>query len=203
MGELTKMGGFPQCIRCSRDDVLWFNNQLSDLSGLDVNDLTWVEVNGRKRMRITYDFFKKNIPGFENCYLMDTATQVGVRSSRRLIGEYMVTSKDTTSGKKFEDTILVGPSFSGRASGENPYIYVPYRCLVPHSVDNLLTAGRCVSADPMAINTLSPIQYCIGTGQAVGTAAAIAIKQGITPRKVNYKELQSTLMSQGVPLPGI
>jgi hypothetical protein len=203
MRECTEKGGFTQAIRCSRDDILWFNNQLSDLDGLNVRDLTSVEVNGRKRMRITYDFYKKNVPGFENCYLMDTATQVGVRSSRRLTGEYTVTMEDIASGKEQEDTVLVGPSFSGTVSDKNPHIYVPYRCLVPEKVDNLLTAGRCVSADQIAINVLSPIQFCIGTGQAAGTAAAVAVKDGIAPRKVDYKELQKRLTSQGVPLSGI
>lgn len=200
MRECAEKGGFTMAIRCSRDDILWFNNQLSDLSGIDVKDLTHVEVMGRKRMRITYDFFKKNVPGFENCYLMDTATQVGVRCSRRLSGEYIFTIKDIGAGVPFEDTILVGPSFSGTVSEKNPHIYVPYRCLVPEKVDNLLTAGRCVSADEIAINTLSPIQFCFGTGQAAGTAAAMAIKEGIAPRQVNYRDLQELLVSQGVPL---
>jgi len=83
---------------------------------------------------------------------------------------------------------------------EKPHIHVPYRCLVPEKVDNLLTAGRCVSADEFAINILSPIQFCIGTGQAAGTAAAIAIREGITPRMVNYGKLQEYLISQGVIL---
>jgi len=203
MRELTEKGGFPQAIRCSRDDIMWFNNQLSDLSGLNVKDLTWIEVNGRKRMMITYDFFKKNVPGFEKCYLTDTAAQVGIRSSRRLIGEYIVTQENVMSGTVYQDTILEGPSFSGRISRHNLHIYVPYRCLIPAKIDNLLTAGRCVSADAMAINMLSPIQFCISTGQAAGTAAAMAVKNNITPRQVDYKELQARLVSQGVPLKSV
>jgi hypothetical protein len=203
MRELTEKGGFPQAIRCSRGDIMWFNNQLYDLSGLNVKDLTWIEVNGRKRMLITYDFFKKNVPGFEKCYLMDTATQISIRSSRRLIGEYIVTQENIISGTVYQDTILEGPSFSGKISRHNPHIYVPYRCLIPAKIDNLLTAGRCVSADAMAINILSPIQFCINTGQAAGTAAAIAVKNNITPRQVDYKELQARLVSQGVPLKSV
>ena len=197
MQECTEKGGFIHAIPCTPDDVLWFNNQLSDFSGLDVKDLTQVEVTGRKRMRITYDFFKKNVPGFENCYLMDTATQTGVRCTRRLTGEYTVTAEDIESGIVHEDTILEAPSFIAPVT-EKPHIHVPYRCLVPHKVDNLLAAGRCVSADEMAINILSPIQFCIGTGQAAGAAAAMAVKEGITPRNVNYRKLQECLVSQGV-----
>ena len=109
----------------------------------------------------------------------------------------MVTVEDIESGVVHEDTILEAPSFVGSVA-EKPHIYVPYRCLVPEKVDNLLTAGRCVSADEMAINILSPIQFCIGTGQAAGTAAAMAIKEGIAPRNVNYGRLKDCLVSQGV-----
>lgn len=199
MRECTEKGGFTHVISCTPDDVMWFNNQMSDFSGLDVKDLTQVEITGRKRMRVTYDFFKKYVPGFENCYLMDTATQTGVRCTRMLAGEYTVTMEDIESGIVHEDTILEAPSFIATVT-EKPHIHVPYRCLVPEKIDNLLTAGRCVSADEMAINILSPIQFCIGTGEAAGTAAAIAVKQGITPRKVNYSILQESLLSQNVLL---
>jgi hypothetical protein len=197
MQECTKKGGFIHAISCTPDDVMWFNNQLSGFEGLDVKDLTQVEITGRKRMRITYDFFKKYVPGFENCYLMDTATQTGVRCTRHLIGEYTVTAEDTESGIVHEDTILEAHSFIAPVT-EKPHIYVPYRCLVPDKIDNLLAAGRCVSADEMAINILSPIQFCISTGQAAGTAAAMAVKEGIIPRKVEYNRLKECLVSQGV-----
>ncbi|MFC1838035.1 FAD-dependent oxidoreductase [Thermodesulfobacteriota bacterium] len=197
MKQCDEKGGFTHAISCTPDDVMWFNNQLSDFDGLDVKDLTQVEITGRKRMRITYDFFKKYVPGFENCYLMDTATQTGVRCTRRLTGEYTVTMEDIDSGVVHEDTILEAPSFIAPVT-EKPHVYVPYRCLVPVKVDNLLAAGRCVSADEMAINILSPIQFCIGTGQAAGTAAAIAVKEDIAPRHVNYGRLQECLISQGV-----
>ncbi|MBN1907411.1 MAG: FAD-dependent oxidoreductase [Deltaproteobacteria bacterium] len=199
MRECTEKGGFTHAISCTPDDVMWFNNQLSGLDGLDIKDLTQVEISGRKRMRITYDFFKKYVPGFENCYLMDTATQTGVRCTRRLTGEYVVTMEDIDSGVVHEDTILEAPSFIAPVT-EKPHIHVPYRCLVPEKIDNLLASGRCVSADEMAINILSPIQFCIGTGQAAGTAAAMAVKEGITPRKINYRKLQECLMSQNVKL---
>ena len=199
MKACAEKGGFTHAIQCTPDDVMWFNNQLSDLDGLDVTDLTRVEVTGRKRMRISYNFFKKYVPGFENCYLMDTATQTGVRCTRRLTGKYMVTMEDIASGVVHGDTILEAPSFLAPVT-EKPHIHVPYRCLVPEKLDNLLAAGRCVSADEMAINILSPIQFCIGTGQAAGTAAAMAVKEGIPPRKVLYGKLQERLVSQGVLL---
>jgi hypothetical protein len=107
--------------------------------------------------------------------------------------------EDIESGTIHEDTILEAPSFIAPVFVK-PHIHVPYRCLVPEKIDNLLAAGRCVSADEIAINILSPIQFCIGTGQAAGTAAAIAINEGIAPRHVVYSKLQECLMSQGVLL---
>jgi hypothetical protein len=78
---------------------------------------------------------------------------------------------------------------------------MPYRALVPKKIENLLAAGRCFSSDPAANNVLNWIQQCIPMGQAAGTAAALAVKSGITPRKVNVPVLQENLIKQGVPLP--
>jgi hypothetical protein len=203
MHELENLGGFTLYVRTWREDVVWFNNFLPGLDGLNVEDLTWVEVNARKKMLITYDFFKKNIPGFEKSFIMDTASQIGVRASRRLIGEYIVTEQDIQSGILYEDTIAVVPARQWAPSLRSPLIYIPYRSLLPQRVENLLAAGRCFSADQVANDILSPIQCCVAMGQAAGTAAALAIKSGVSPRRVAYRALQEHLLSQGVPLPVI
>ena len=200
--ELVKLGGFTKPMRSALDDVMWFNNQLSG-SAINVEDLTRVEVSARKRMLTTQDYFKKNMPGFENSFIMDTASQVGVRGSRRLTGEYIITQDDIFKGTLFEDTIAVCPPFKYNVSSEKPCMHVPYRSLVPRKVDNLLAAGRCLSSDLVANDLLAPIQFCIAMGQAAGTAAALSIKGGIVPRRVDYGILQNCLMDQGVPLPGI
>ena len=201
--ELVKLGGFTKPFRSALDDVMWFNNQLPGLSAINVEDLTWVEVNARKRMLITRDYFKKHIPGFENSFIMNTASQVGVRGSRRLIGEYIITQNDIQRGTVHGDTIAVCPPFTSNMSLENPCMHVPYRSLVPRKVENLLVAGRCLSSDLVANDLLAPIQFCMAMGQAAGTAAALSIKAGVTPREVNHGTLQNYLMDQGVPLPGI
>jgi len=203
MREVESLGGFAMHLRSARDDVLWFNNYLPGLSGLNVEDLTWVEVNARKMMLTTHAFFKNHVPGFENSFIMNTACQVGIRSSRRLIGEYMITEKDIRSGAMYGDTIAVCPPFLHQVSHEHPLMRIPYRSLVPCKVENLLVAGRCLSSDLVANDLLSPIQFCIAMGQAAGTAAALSVKAGVAPRKVDYGRLQGRLMDQGVPLPGI
>jgi hypothetical protein len=203
MFELENLGGFTFYVRTWREDVVWFNNFLPGLDGLDIEDLTWVEVHARKKMLITYDFFRKNIPGFEKSFIMDTASQIGVRASRRLIGEYVVTEQDMQSGIPHEDTIAVIPARQWAPSLRAPLVYIPYRSLLPRRVENLIVAGRCFSADQVANDILSPIQCCVAMGQAAGTAAALAVKSGVSPRRVGYRALQEQLLRQTVVLPVI
>jgi hypothetical protein len=199
--ELESLRGFTMFIRTLREDVIWVNNNIPNLSGLSVDDLTWLEVDGRKRMRITHDFLKKRMPGFENSFIIDTASQIGVRCCRRLIGEYVVTAPEVFSGVVFPDTIMMGPDFRHAFSPEHPHWHVPYRALVPRKVKNMLTAGRCISTDVIANDVLAPIQYCFATGQAAGTAAALAVKDKVNTAQVDIKKLQALLSKQNVPLP--
>jgi hypothetical protein len=199
--ELESLRGFTMFLRTPREDVIWVNNNIPGLSGLSVEDLTWLEVDGRKRMRITHDFLKKRMPGFENSFIIDTASQIGVRCCRRLSGEHVVTAQEVYSGVVFPDTIMMGPDFRHGFSPEYPHWHVPYRALVPLKVKNMLTAGRCISTDVVANDVLAPIQYCFATGQAAGTAAAIAVKDKVNTARVDIKKLQTILSKQNVPLP--
>jgi hypothetical protein len=202
MKELTRVAGTRLLpLPSPRNDVLWVNNWIPDLDCTNVEDLTKLEVEMRKIMLRGHDFMKKNIPSFENSFILDTASQTGTRGSRRLIGEYFITQEDLQNGKKFDDTIAVIPHFGPQ--GGAPFIYFPYRALVPVRVEGLLVAGRSFSSDPRANNMVNLIPHCIAMGEAAGTAAAIAVKQGISPRKVDYGTLQTTLMKQGVLLPGV
>jgi hypothetical protein len=143
------------------------------------------------------------VPGFENCYIVDTASQIGTRGSRRLRGEHILTWEEVSSGVVHEDAVMISSRLGQTASKEYPLASIPYRSLVPRRIDNLLVAGRCFSADARASNDYNWIQHCVPMGQAVGTAAALAIKSGIQPRQVDYVLLQERLLSQGVVLPGI
>ncbi len=183
-----------------RPDVVWVNNWIKGRSTTNVEDLTWVEVNMRKAMRIWYKFVKANFPGYENSFIMDTASQLGTRGSRRLIGEYTITKDNLFSPTVHEDTVVM---FARMArTGETPTAACfPYRALVPKEVDGLLTAGRSFSSDPFANNMANLIPHCVATGQGAGTAAALAVKAGVEPRKVDYKALRQALKSQGIPMP--
>ena len=201
-GELAKAAGtFFLPIAGHRDDVVWVNNWIPGLKSTDVDDLTKLEVSVRKMMRKGFDFMKKSFPGFENSFILDTASQTGTRGSRRLVGEYIVTADDMNSSKKFDDAIAVIPKIGPGGSGTCAYI--PYRALVPAKMDGLLVAGRSFSSDKIANDSMNLIPHCAAMGEAAGTAAALAVKQGCNPRKVDYKLLQKTLVKQGAALPGI
>jgi hypothetical protein len=158
----------------------------------------------RKMMRKGHAFMKKNIPTFENSFILDTAPQTGTRGARRLTAEYVLTFDELRGGKKFEDTIAKYPRMGPPGGdGGSSSVYIPYRCLVPIKVDGLLVAGRSFGSDAAANNMANLIPHCIANGQASGTAAAMAVKQGIDVRKVNISELQDNLVKQGVNLSGI
>jgi hypothetical protein len=201
MRVLENLGGFTHYINTTREDVLWVNNAIGDLDPLSVTDLTRLEVNGRKRILLTHQFLKRHVPGFENSFVMDTASQIGVRSSRRLIGEHILTEKEIFSGQKFPDTVAICPDFRHTLSPEFPHWHIPYRSLIPRQIDNLLAAGRCFSSDLVANDLLAPVQFCMAMGQAAGSAAALAVKQGISVRDLDYQLLQKCLVKQNVPLP--
>ncbi len=188
-----------------RNDVLWVNNWIPGLNCLNVADLTKLEVEMRKMMRKGHAFLKKNVPTFENSFILDTASQTGTRGSRRLIGEYTLTEEDMRTGKKFEDTIAVIPRFGppGSPPGATPHTYIPFGCLVPREMDGLLVAGRSFSSDLIANDMANLIPHCIAMGEAAGTASALAVKKGIPARQVGFRELQECLLKNGALLPGI
>jgi hypothetical protein len=202
MKELAKVAGTRLLpLPSPRNDVMWVNNWIPNLDCTNVEDLTKLEVEMRKIMLRGHAFMKKNLPSFENSFILDTASQTGTRGSRRLIGEYFITKADIDSGKVYEDTIAVIPRLGPQGGAR--FVYFPYRALVPVKTEGLLVAGRSFSSDAQANNMVNLIPHCIAMGQAAGTAAAIAVKKGISVRKVDYRELQDNLLKQGVPLPGV
>ena len=204
-GEIDGIAGFHiGPVPGSRNEVVWINSFIKGLNPLKIEDLTWVEINVRKAMLPIYDFFKKRVPGFENSFIYDSASQIGTRGSRRLVGEHILTRKDAQANTIFDDTIAVFPkgvplTIAQEKTPEN--VGLPYRCLLPVDVDGLLVAGRCFSSDPVANTMFNVIPHCVAMGQAAGTAAALSVKDGVIPRKIIYQTLQKRLIAQGVSLP--
>lgn len=197
--RIHDLGGFRLMpFPTNRNDVMWVNNWVPGRSCLDIEDITWTEVNVRKVMRTMKDILQREVPGFEDCFILDTASQLGTRGSRRLTGEYTVTLKDISSGRTYDDTITYFPSLQ---LAERPLIHIPYRSLVPETINGLLVAGRCYSSDGPANNLTNLIPHCVAMGEAAGTAAAIAVEHSIEVRNVDHWTLQKRLMEQGVALP--
>jgi hypothetical protein len=161
-------------------------------------DLTYCEVEGRKKIMTVLDFFQKNVPGFETAYLLDVCPQIGTRRSRLITGEYCLTIDDLTMQRRFHDNVATCP-----VSGTTIDAYqIPYRCLVPRGLNHLLVVGRCISTDADTQVITREIGPCMATGQAAGSAAALSIHNGITPRSLmkDPAQLQDVLVQQGVNL---
>ena len=160
---------------------------------------------------IYLDFFKKMIPGFEEAYIIKISPQVGSRESRRIIGEYMLKASDCEIGVRFKDAVAQ----CGRAinvhnlNGQGGLWYwvepkdtydIPYRCLVPRLIDNLLVAGRCSSVDFVALGATRSMPTCMSMGEAAGAAAALSVREKVRPRDLDIALLQKSLRAQGVLL---
>ncbi len=174
---------------------VWSGNLLG-LSGLDPWDLTKAEIITREHVYKLANFLKRKVPGFEKSRIELTSTQVGVRATRNIIGTASPTLEEATS-KKFADTVV--KAFN-KPDWQLSELRLPYGCLLPQNIENLLVAGRCISAAEQAMGLLRLIPICLLTGQAAGAAAALALKQEATPRTLDVSELQKILEKQGMHL---
>ncbi|RJQ76647.1 FAD-dependent oxidoreductase [Pseudonocardiaceae bacterium YIM PH 21723] len=167
--------------------VVWCNcPHLTGYDGADPESLTAAEFDARARISAVLDYIRDNLPGFERAYLLDVAEQIGVRQTRLLRGEYVVTKDDITQRRHFADSVARGRDY-----------YTPYRALLPRDVDQLLVAGRHYSATPDAQRISREIPPCMAMGQAAGIAAGIAVDKGITVREVDAADIQRLMRDQG------
>jgi hypothetical protein len=184
------------------DGIVWFHPFFPSMNQSDIEEINRVELEGRKKMLLSYDFYRKYVPGFENSYIALSSPQLGIQGGQRVIGEYVCTEKDMVSDEIFPDTIAVFPdNDNGDISAKHPNVCLPYRSLVPKKIDGLLVACRAFSSEYIFNEYFNLIPHCIAMGQAAGTAAALAAKANIKPREVDYGTLQQHLLAQGVLLP--
>ncbi|MCL4368989.1 MAG: FAD-dependent oxidoreductase [Actinobacteria bacterium] len=178
-------------------------------NGLDDRTLSRAEVEIRKQAYCAFDFLKRYVRGFENAVFLEVAPRLGVRETRRITGEYVLTEYDVLHEARFGDSIGLSncPIDIHEPGGENGTMIgtgsgygMPYRCLLPLRVDGLLTCGRCISVDATAFGSTRNIPACAITGEAAGVAAAIAAKGGVSPREIAVAEIQGRLRSRGIPL---
>lgn len=157
-------------------------------------------------------FFHKYVPGFEDAYLLQIADQVGVRETRRIIGDYVLTGEDVLAAARFDDCIgYCGATIDVHSTAghekmqlspirEGRSYQIPYRILLPRGLDGLLVAGRCVSTDRASCGSIRQQAGCMVTGQAAGAAAALAARAQISPRELSVEQLQQELRTQDVVL---
>jgi FAD dependent oxidoreductase len=180
-----------------RNDVcLFLGPRLSGYSGVDVEDLTAVELESRRRMVAHLNFLREHAPGFENAWIMTTAAQLGIRHTRRLNGVRKMTSSDWKEGVRHDDEIGVSPSPSPKFAN----VSVPFGAILSADLENLLAPGRHVASDPSTQSFMREIPQCWLTGQAAGVAAALAAASGVRPRDIDVRGLQAELARQGAYL---
>ncbi len=184
--------------------------RVRDVDPLDLYQLSKAEIEGRRQALEYARFLIEQIPGYEKAALGGLSTQIGIRESRRIFGEYRLTRADVLSARKFEDVIAqCGAPIEEHHAGqdtrweylpEGETYHIPYRCLLPQKVEGLLVAGRCLSADHDAHASVRSMGQCMAMGQAAGTAAVIALKHHCPPRAIPVPELQSELRKIGAVL---
>jgi hypothetical protein len=220
-GAFSKINAAKQAgeFHVDRDTVLCFETntdgeyvvnmtRISRLSAVDPFDLTKAEIEGRKQVRETYLFLKKYIPGFENCHIAYSGPSIGIRESRKIDGIYKFTGEDLISNRMFKDAVVMGgyPIDIHSPDGGNTehkmlkpgsWYSVPYRSLIAETPDNLIVAGRCLSATQEACAAVRVTPIVMGIGQAAGTAASLAAEQGCAVQKLDTELLREKLRQGG------
>ncbi len=182
----------------------------SPVSGIDAEQLSYGEVEGRRQCRDTFEFIKSVTPGFERAYIVEIAPQIGIRETRRVRGEYMVSEADILDCVDFPDVIGVNgwpveAHVAGNVDfrfvrGERGFNQLPYRMIVPQNIDNLLVAGRCASMTHDGQSSARVSGPCFVMGQAAGSAAHLALQSGRPPRQIDVRSLQEKLERDGAYL---
>ena len=216
--EIMRKGMESGELDIDRDIVLCFEtNNLNEvivnmtriprLDPLDPFDISKAETEGRRQVWEMYAYLKKHVPGFSNALLLTSGPRVGVRSSGRMSGVYTITASDILSETKFSDGIACcGYPIDIHSDGVETkstflrwggYYSIPYRCLINSTVGNVMAAGRDISSTFEAHASLRLSPCCTATGQAAGTAAALAVKESISPLDVDTDNLRKTLREDG------
>jgi hypothetical protein len=204
-----------------REDILFFatphehevsvNSTRVSGRGNDVWDLTRAEWVTRRQMRQIVHFLQRHVPGFERSYDAQSGVAVGVRETRRIFGDHVLTGEDVLTARAFDDAIARGsypvdihdPEGKGTLLQRLPLrgaYDIPLRCLIPRDTDRLLVAGRCISGTHEAHSSYRVTPIAMATGHAAGICAALAVRSGRSPRDVPVREVQRELLRQGASL---
>lgn len=197
--------------KCVKEDEWSVNvTRILDVDSLDSESLTAGEIEGRRQVQEVFSFFKKYVPGCKHATLMKTAETLGIRESRHIEGEFVLQADDLLNGVVPEDSILVASNSIDVHAGQgntNTTNYtlmkqgrwygVPYRCLVPKGIRNLLVAGRPISATCEAAGAVRVMPPCMAMGQAAGIAAAVAAQNSVATKDVDADVLRKEIVKHG------
>jgi hypothetical protein len=197
--------------RVERENRLVFTamTHVARTNAASAADRTYIEVMGRRQAKGVMEFFRRHVPGCEECNLVFLGTEAGIRESRRVMGDYVITREDVLGARKFPDSVGASTSWIDVHDPEalsvlheflppDDWFEVPYRALTTAGLANLYTAGRCVSCTHEALGSLRTIPTGIMTGEAAGAAAGLCAREGIQSREIENAKLQHALTAAGV-----
>ena len=191
------------------DDTVHMNcTRIIKKNPTDPFEVTEAEIEAREQVFELHKFLSENIPGFEKCRVISTALHIGVRESRKIVGEYVLTEDDLMALARFDDAIATAnyaidihnPEGTGtrwHEFGSGEWYEIPYRCLIPKGMNNLLVAGRCISSTHEAQSSYRIMPFCCELGQAAGTAVAVAKNNNTSVRNVDVSQVQGKLRKEG------
>ena len=206
-------------IDCPRQNVLMFpgtdyktihfnSSRVVAKSAVNGAELSEAEIEGRRQVRQFFEFLRRDVPIFKNSRIHSIATQIGVRESRRVSGHNYMVRKDFVLASKYDDSIArvnypidihstTGGGTEITHLPEGDWYEIPYGCIVPRGIDNLLMGCRAISVDHAVHSSMRVMPPVVSVGQAAGTAAALALTEGITPAEVDGVELKNFLIKRG------
>jgi hypothetical protein len=199
-----------------RPGVLHFNTtRIARVNAISAEDLTRAETEGREQVMSLAGFLRKRVPGFAHAYVSDTGVQVGIRESRHILGEHVLTQDEVCRGTKHPDVIARGyfpidihnphdrkgaVNDGGVWQDIDDSYDIPFRCLIPRGLDGLIVAGRAISATHEAHASFRTQGGVMAIGHAAGAAAALAARDGIEPRGLDVSVLHRVLEAEGALL---
>ncbi len=205
-GEIPIFGG-PWINKFFHDGMVSINVLREATDASDPEWFTKTECSLRENLQLIIEVLRREFPEFRDCWLAKSGIQTGVRESYHIVGLYELQRDDILSPKAFPDTIAKGAHVidihASDSNDQNGLVIprqeynVPFRCLVPRGSVNLVTAGRCLSADGPGFGSVRVMATCMAMGQGAGTAAALSVKHGYSMSAMNFEHLRETLIAQG------
>ncbi len=201
---------FISVMLCENDKYMINTIRQCGVDGTDARSLSKAIIEGRKENLRILQIMRKHFPGFENAKIYKIAQNVGIRETVRIDGEYTLSVKDLITASEFDDSVAISsygwdlpdpkkPSFQPYhgVTRRLPYTFIPFRCLVPKEIENVIVAGRCISVEREVLGPVRVMAVCIATGEAAGIASALALSEGVRFNKLSVSKLQKRIKECG------